>query len=328
MRSTVNLKLAVLLSLVLVGFIVLFAFPAEADKSRMEFADSLTVPANSYQYKTTTIFVPAAPDSVDYVASFDVPIGDIVKFYPFDLALFELWQEGKYQPDWVEGNHGEYRFGISSQTAQNWNHYLVVLNEASAPISVNVQLAKVWHQSSYLGLFVGSAVASLGIGITPVLMFGKSKRYLLYSITLFAIAFILVANLTWAQYWSYPPNPTYTLIQAVPVVFFFEAFPLIALLYMLHRNNAFAYLRNWNMGRQLQISGAFLMSGYFLPLAFMVLRMLSLLFYYSLDSDMLTSFSVITGSLLMAVGTTLFIGLWATHHQRKYAATIPDLTKQ
>ncbi len=73
MKSKALKKFAIVFTLLFVGFIVLFTFPAEADKNQVEFEASLTVPANTYQYKTAVIYVPAAPQSVDYVASFDVP---------------------------------------------------------------------------------------------------------------------------------------------------------------------------------------------------------------------------------------------------------------
>lgn len=323
MKSKALKKFAIVFTLLLVGFIVLFTFPAEADKNQVEFEASLTVPANTYQYKTAVIYVPAAPQSVDYVASFDVPSGEIVKFFPFHRPLFELWREGKFQPDWVEGNHGDFGMSISTglQTGENINLYLVVLNDASVSQEVKIQLAKTWHESNYLGLLTGSSIVSLGIGILPLVMFGKNRLHLAYSTTIFVMTYLIVASITWAQYWSTPPNPSFTLTQAMPGVIFFEAFPLTVLLYLLHRNNGFAYFKNWNMGKCLQIPSVFLISGYTLPLVFITIRMLSLSLYWPLNPDELTTFSVATGGLLMLAGLLTFIGLWATHYRRKFIRT-------
>jgi hypothetical protein len=319
MRSKALKKFVIVLTLLLVGFIVFFTFPAEADKSRVEFEAFLTVPANTYQYRTVAVYVPAPPESATYVASFAVSNGGIVKFYPFSSGLWQLWQEGTFQPDWVEGNHGDFGMSIQSQTSETIDFYLVVLNDASASQDVKIWLSKTWHESNYLGLFTGSAIVSLGIGIIPLLMFGKKRLHLAYSATIFVMAYLLIAFLSWAYYKSYSPYPpfTFTLIQTIPGVLFFEAFPLTFLLYLLHRNNGFAYFKNWNMGKRLQIPGVFLISGYILPLVFMVFRMVSLSLYWPLDPDELTTFSVTIGGLLMLTGLMIFIGLLATHYRRK-----------
>ena len=319
MRSRAFEKFAIIPLLLLVGLIVLFSFPAEADKSRVEFEASLTVPANTYQYKIASVYVPPEPQSVSYVASFQVPSGEIVKFYPFNLPTFELWQEGKFQPDWVKGSHGDFGMSISTgaPSGEDIDFYLVAMNEASSSIDVKVQMSKTWHESNYLGLFTGSAVVSLGIGIIPLLMFGKNRLQLAYSTTIFVMTYLMVALLIWSQYWCTPPNPAFTVSEATPGVLFFEAFPLTVLLYLLHRNNGFAYFKSWNMGKRLQIPGVFLISGYVLPLVFMLFRMVSFFLYWPFNPDVLNTFSVTLGGLLMLTGLVIFIGLWTTHYRRK-----------
>lgn len=325
MRSRALQKFAIIPLLLLVGFIVLFSFPAEADKSRVEFEASLTVPANTYQYNIATVYVPPEPQSVSYVGSFHVPSGEIVKFYPFNLPTFELWQEGKFQPDWVKGSHGDFGMSISTgaPSGEDIDFYLVAMNEASSSIDVKVQMTKTWHESNYLGLFTGSTIFSLGIGMFPSVVFGKNRRQIAYSGTIFVMTYLMVAFLTWAYYKSYPPYPpfTFTLIQTISGVLFFEAFPLTLLLYLLHRNNGFVYFKSWNMGKRLQIPGVFLISGYILPLVFMVLRMVSLLHHLPFNPDVLNvlnTFSVTLGGLLMLTGLVIFIGLWTTHYRRKF----------
>jgi hypothetical protein len=318
MRTLRLKKLSIVVALVLVGFIVLFAFPVEADKSRVEFEGSLTVPAGTYQYKSTSIYVPAVPESVSYEASFNVPSGEIVRFYPLDIARFELWQEGIFEPDWVVGNEGSYGIGISSQFSKTETLYLVVLNDASSSSQdVKVWLSRTWHESNKLGLLSGSLLVSLGIGVIPLLIFGKSKLHLKYSATIFTMAFIMVFFLAWAQYWSTPPDPVFNLIYAMPGILFFEAFPLTMLLYLLHKNNAFAYFRNWNMKEQLQISGVLLIFGFMVPLVFMLFSMASFFLYLPVDPYGFTIFSLAIGGVLMFAGLIMFIGLWATYHRRK-----------
>ncbi len=322
MRSKALKKFAIVFTLLLVGFIVLFTFPAEADKSRVEFEASLTVPANTYQYRTVAVYAPAPPESATYVASFSLSNGGIVKFYPFEQGLWQLWQEGVYEPSWVEGSQGDFGMSIQSQTGENINFYLVVLNDASVSQDVKIQLSKTWHESNYLGLFTGSAIVSLGIGIIPLLMFGKNRLQLAYSTTIFVMIYLMVALLIWSQYWCTPPNPAFTVSQATPGVLFFEAFPLTVLLYLLHRNNGFAYFKNWNMGKRLQISGVFLITGYILPLVFMFFRMISFFLYWPYDPDELTTFSVTMGGLLMLTGLMIFIGVLTAHYRRKYLGNL------
>lgn len=328
MRSGALKKFATVLTLLLIGLIVLFTFPAEADKSRIEFEAFLTVPANTYQYRIVTVYAPAAPESAIYIASFSVSNGGIVKFYPFESGLWILWQEGKFQPGWVEGNHGDFGMSTQSETSGNTNLYLVVLNDASVSQDVKIWLSKTWHESNYIGLLSGSAIVSLGIGIIPLLMSRKNRLHLAYSAIMFVMTYIMVAFLAWAPYSSTPPNLVLTLTQAMPGVLYFEAFPLTILIYLLHRNNGFAYFENWNMGKRLQIPGMLLISGFVLPLVFITVRMVSLSLHWPLNPDKLTTFSVIMGGLLMLTGLMIFIGFWANHYRRKSPSATPNVTNQ
>jgi hypothetical protein len=329
MRNKILKNLTIIFALVLIGLVVLYAFPVEADKSQVEFEASLTAPAGTYQYKSTLIYVPADPESVSYVASFSVPSGEIVRFQFLDIARFELWQEGIFEPDWVVGNEGSYGIGISSQFSKTETLYLVVLNDVSSSSQdVKVWLSRTWHESSKLGLASGSTLISSGIAVIPLLFFGKSKLNLKYSATLFAMAFLSVFNFGWAPYWSIPPNPINNLAIAVPGVFFFEAFPLIALLYLLEKNNGFAYFKSWNMKQPLRISGMLLFSGYTFPIFFMLVGMFNVILRpMPLDPYKLTVYSLIAGGSLMVAGLVIFVGLWASNHRRNSLSVIPNMAK-
>jgi hypothetical protein len=185
--------------LALVGFTVLFVFPVEADRSQVEFEASLTVPAGTYRCGSASIYIPAEPESVDYVASFHVPSGEIVNFCLLSDALFQFWQEGTFQPKWVIGNKGSYGIGIVSQFAQYETLHLVVLNNASSSSqNVNVWLSRTWHESNKLGLLSGSALVSLGMAIIPLLLFGKNRLNLKYSAILFTMSFIFILIMAYA----------------------------------------------------------------------------------------------------------------------------------
>lgn len=330
MRSKSLRKFVMVSALVLIGFIVLYAFPVEADKSRVEFEASLTVPAGTYQYRATSVYVPPSPESVQSVASFEVLNGGAVKFYTFiSSGMWELWQEGKYQPSQlIEGSHGDLWSSGTSQTGEYIDFYLVVQNDGSSSQDVKVWLSRTWHESNKLGLVSGSALVSLGIGVIPLLIFGKSRLHLKYSAIIFTMAFIMVFFLAWAQFWSTPPDPVFNVTQALPGVLFFEAFPLIALLYLLEKNNGFAYFKSWNTKRQLRISGTLLFVGYTFPIFFMLLGMFNFLLRpMPLDPNKLTAYSVIAGGSLMLAGLVIFIGLWASNYRRKSLSLIPDVAK-
>jgi len=326
MRNERVKKLGLTFALVVVGFVVLFAFPAEADRSHVEFETSLTVPAGTYQYKPTSVYVPAAPESVSYVASFNVPSGEIVRFQVLDVARFELLQEGIFEPDWVVGNEGSYGIGISSQFSKTETLYLVVLNDASSSSQdVKAWLSRTWHESSKLGLASGSALISLGMAIIPLSLFGKSRLNLKYSALLFAMAFLSVFNFAWAPYWSTPPNPINNLAMAVPGVFFFEAFPLIVLLYLLEKNRGFDFFKNWKMKEKLRISGFLVMLGYTIPIVFMLLNMVNIFLPWNTHPNYVTVWSASIGLLLMLMGSTIFVGLAATHHRRTTLQVISNI---
>jgi hypothetical protein len=322
-------KLAIAFALVLVGSIILYALPAEADKSRVEYETLLTVPAGTYEYGNTEIYVPASPESVSYMASFSVPSGATVKFQILDIGRFELWQEGIYEPNWVVGSEGHHGIGISSEFSKTDTLYLIVVNDASVSSQeVMVQLSRTWHESNKLGALAGSAIVSLGIGLTPLILFGKSKLHAKYSVTLFAMAIIMVLSIALAPYESYPPNPIGNILRDLPVVFFFEAFPLIALLYLLEKNNGFAYFKAWKTRTQLQISGILLFSGYTLPIWVMLFGMIALILRLPLDSTQATQLSLALGGSLMLTGSVIFIGLWTSHHQRESLNAVQNSAQQ
>lgn len=320
-------KYALVALLVLVGCLVLYAFPIEADKSQVTFEDTLLVPAGTYQYATTTVYSPPPPESAQYTASFSVPNGQTVKFTWFlGSSSLQLWQEGQYQPIWIEASEGSWGMSGQSQTGSYDDFYLVVLNQNSAPQDVKVWLSKNWHESNSLSWVVSSTLIALGVGLTPVLMYGKTRFNLKYSALIFAMTFIMIFFLIPTPYWSTPPDPARNLIQAIPGILFFEAFPLIPLLYLLEKHNGFARFQNWNKKQLLKVSGAFILLGYIVPIVFLIFQMLTALTLSSIDPYPANVFSVAISGSIMLTGLLIFTALWTT--QRKTTlATMPQPTR-
>jgi archaellum biogenesis protein FlaJ (TadC family) len=116
--------------------------------------------------------------------------------------------------------------------------------------------------------------------------------------------------------------------MTVPELLFFEAFPLVALLYLLEKNNGLAYFKNWNAEKRLRISGLFLMFGYIIPIVFMLVDAVTLFWQSPIDQDFLTLFSVAAGCLLMLGGLIIFVGVATIHHRRRIETTLNIPTKR
>lgn len=315
MTRSMFVKFSIMLALVVAGLAIIIVFPAEADKSRVEFESSLTVPVDEYRYEVASIFVPAYSDSAWYVASFSVSGGGVVSFYAFDAGRFQLWLDGVYHPDWVVGNGGQCFVGVSGgDVGEFQNLYLVVLNDvASGSQNVDLQVARQWHESSRLGLFVGSVVFSLGVGLIPVLFYGVNRLHVEYSVLLSVMAWIVVFFVALAPYTIIPltwDTLVYSLVMTVPGVLFFEAFPLIVWLYLVQKHDGFAFFRSWNMKERLQVVSVFLMFGFCVPIVFMVFRVVSMISYWPVDPDVYTLYPVAAGLLLMLVGAVVLAVLY------------------
>jgi hypothetical protein len=321
MSGKMFVKFSIMLVLVVAGLAVIIAFPAEADRSRVEFESSLTVPVGEYGFRVAEIFVPASPDSAQYVASFSVAGGGVVSFYALDVSRYELWLDGVYSPNWVVGSNGQCSMSISGgDVGGSQGLYLVVLNDvAGSSQSVDLQVARWWHESSKLGLFVGSVVLSLGVGLVPVLFYSVSRLHAAYSGLLSVMAWVVVffvglapgsiSPLTW-------DGLVYSLVRTVPGVLFFEAFPLIVLLYLLEKHDGFMLFRSWNMKKYLRVVGVVLLFGFCVPIVFLLFQMVSVLAYWPVNPEVYVGFPVALSLLLMLVGFVAFLALYAVRVRR------------
>jgi hypothetical protein len=96
----------------------------------------------------------------------------------------------------------------------------------------------------------------------------------------------------------------------VPGVLFFEAFPLIVLLYLLEKHDGFAFFRSWNMRLGLRVVGVVLLFGFCVPIVFLLFQMVSVLAYWPVNPDVYVVFPVALGLLFMLVGFVAFLALY------------------
>jgi hypothetical protein len=156
-RKAVIVGGAIVLVLFIAGTFLIINSLAPLEKNDVLLSDSFSVPGNNYEYRTAVI-----NSSGEYVASFAVSSG-VIKFYFFDEATFPMWQEGQFEPSWVEADTAGYGMSITLGAQRNYLEYFVFLNENSIEKEVHLQFARVWNESNYIGLLSGAAIIATGI---------------------------------------------------------------------------------------------------------------------------------------------------------------------
>lgn len=147
----------VILASFLIGGFVISYFFSSMDKSAVPLDEVLLVEGNDYGYKLFNTY-----SNLDYTASFTVLNGTIKSCYPLSEALFQEWQQGQYEPTWVETNHGEYEINKSADIPQEYTGaggirllFFVFKNEDSFMKEVNLQVTEFWQETNYAYLTVG-----------------------------------------------------------------------------------------------------------------------------------------------------------------------------
>lgn len=156
-RKRIIIATATTLALLAIGTYLLAGSLTLQERKEILLDDSFNVLGNHYENRTLSI-----PSSGDYVASFTVSNGTI-KFHSFTAATLELWQEGQYEPDWVEMDQTDYGMGIELGPQENLFIYLIFVNDDSFQKEVHLEVARVWNEMNYLGLLGGAALVLIGI---------------------------------------------------------------------------------------------------------------------------------------------------------------------
>jgi len=165
-RKRLLLGSAIVLGLLLSGSFLLMQVWGnpnfkELEKKEVVLDTYLTVPANEQRYTTTSLFIPAEPESILYDASFNCSEGTVKCFWA-DVVLWRMWQDGKYDPDWHTAEHGVFGISASSGTAEEIDFYFVSVNNDSYEKEVHLKITETWYEANYLGMFGG--IALIGVG--------------------------------------------------------------------------------------------------------------------------------------------------------------------
>jgi len=159
------------------GFAISYFFTS-VDKSWVTLDKSLVVEGNDSGYKIFDTF-----SNYDYIASFTVVNGTLKSCYPLSEGLFQQWQEGQYEPNWVETNHAEYELVKSSNIPRGYTgagavnlFWFVFKNDDSFSKEVHLQVTQFWKETNYAILIVGTALMVTGItGLVLVIGTGIGK---------------------------------------------------------------------------------------------------------------------------------------------------------
>jgi hypothetical protein len=104
-RMKFLLGIAISLSLSVAGVVILAFFCAPMEKSEVTYDELKTVKANECGFKDFLYY-----SALDNIVSFSVSNGTIKFCEPLTMALLLEWEAGKYEPDWIEADHGSYEY--------------------------------------------------------------------------------------------------------------------------------------------------------------------------------------------------------------------------
>ena len=269
----------VILSLLLVGSFILmnvFVNPAfaQVEKKDILLNNSLTVQGNDYEYRTINV------SSGDFLASFTVSDGEIIKFSTFpDLLYISMWQEGTFDPLWREIDHLDYGIGITSDSPETSSSlFFVFLNDDSYEKEVHFRFFRVWDEINYLGIIGGIAMMAIGVGLGVGLKIKKLHAGYLMCIYVLGL---VVMPLFMSIAWNWIPSERYlailSLASHIQSIILLGALPIGVLVYLwLQKGGGSAYLKSWNVGKRLRIVYLLLLSGFLINVALITIDALML----------------------------------------------------
>jgi hypothetical protein len=285
------------------------------EKNDVLFSGSFTVQGNSYQIR--------GPASISvsgtYVASFAVSEG-VIKFHVLDLALYQIWQEGKDMPFWVEAEQADYRMSGGGLAESSEDMYFLFVNEDSYEKEVDLKVARVWHERNYLAITAGIALISIGMLMGTGLRVNKLQLGYL-ACTYLASFFMMLFLLTLAWDLAQGHFDTLSIISSLQWSIALASLPLGGLVYLwLEKGGGLAHLESWNMGKKLRIVGFSLFFGVLMNVALLTI---DALMFWNLSSirveiehgvtriPNLLYFGLFgTACILILGGIAVFSGLW------------------
>ena len=263
----------IVVGMLLVGTFTLMMFLmntafGQVEKNNILLNNSLMVQGNDYEYRTINV------SSGDFVASFTVSDGKIIKFYPFSLGTFSMWQEGQFDPSWVESDHADYGMGIISDREISEPMYLVFLNDDFFEKEVHLRFFRVWHERNYLAMIGGIAMMAIGSGIGVGLKINKLQ--IGYLVCAYIAGFLMIPFFP-TLVWSFGHFNFLIIVSSLQGSILLASLPLGVLIYLwLEKGGGSAYLESWNMGKKLRMVGFLLVSGVLLNVALLTIDALTL----------------------------------------------------
>jgi len=269
-------------SLLLVGTFVVFSMATnlgEVQRSNVLLSNSLTVQGNDYEYILVNVTINGYSD--EFLASFTVSDGQIIKFSPFPAILYiSMWQEGTFNTSWSEGNHLDYGIGVSSDMPDtNISAVFVFANEDPYDKEVHFRFFRVWQERNYPVMIAGIGMMAIGTGMGTGLK--PNKLHVGYLICAYIIGlFMMPLSLTLISDFGYLIGQHWGILiiaSQIQGTILLEALPLAVLLYLwVEKGGGSAYLESWNMGKKLRTIGLLLLFGFMINVALLVIDNLTL----------------------------------------------------
>ena len=313
-------------SLLLVGTFVVFSMATklgEVERRNILLSKSLTVQGNDFEYIPVNITINGYSD--DFLASFTVSDGEIIKFSSFpDIIYIPMWQEGTFNTSWSEGNHLDYGIGVSSDIPDtSFSHVFVFANEDPYAKEVHFRFFRVWHERNYPVMIAGIGMMAIGTGIGTGLK--PNKLHVGYLICAYIMGlFMMPLLLTLISDLGYLIGQHWGILIIAPQIqgtILLEALPLAVLLYLwIEKGGGSAYLESWNMGKKLRAIGLLLLFGFMINVALLTIDSLALWNFSSTRVEIEYGVTSVPNPLYFSVfgiacamilsGIFAFTGLW------------------
>jgi hypothetical protein len=149
------------LALLGAGVFLLMNSLTPLERENIVLNDTFNVLGNKYENRTALL-----KNDVDYRVFFTVS-DSTIKFYPMSEDEFSIWQQGQFEPRWVESDQYYARIGGTGNPAGGATFYFVFFNNNTSIREVHLEVSNAWQETNYIGLFGGAALILSGciIGI-------------------------------------------------------------------------------------------------------------------------------------------------------------------
>lgn len=301
----------------LMSFLVNPAF-GRVEKSEVAWSGSLTVQGNETKWKDFGVLSP-----YDYIASFTISDATIKSCYPLDETLFNYWQEGLYEPIFVEMDRADYKLStepleFSAAMGKVYLRFFIFVNEDSYAKEVQCKITRVWHETNYLPILSG--IALIPIGMIMGIGLKVDKLQIGYLACSYVTAFLMMPFFLDLA-WNAGHSPIFAIVSNIQNAMVFASLPLGSLIYLwLEKGDGSTCLESWNVGEKLRIVGFFLLSGVLINAALITIDALTLWNFSSFRVEIEHGVTRVPNPLYFGLfgiscamilsGIVVFSGLW------------------